>query len=115
MDVAYLGAVAGVGVGAGPGAPALILFLLAETALSVWVSGGIAICVRAGCHHRRVDTAGSNYFRRAGSRCISPGKAWLAVSRMLIVALLDSGVTSGLTSMTAVPRDSARSASPAAG
>src|SRR6516164_3405518 len=34
---------------------------------------------------------------------------------MLIVALLDSGVTSGLTSMTAVPRDSARSASPAAG
>ena len=64
---------------------------------------------------RRGLDARRDYVSRAGSRSNRPGKAWLAVSRTLIVALRDSGVTSGLTSITAVPRDSASSASPAAG
>ncbi|SGO21117.1 transposase [Mycobacterium tuberculosis] len=56
-----------------------------------------------------------DYFSRAGRRSNSPGNAWLADSRMLIVALPDNGVGSGLTSITAVPRASARSGKPAAG
>ena len=57
----------------------------------------------------------AGYLSRAGSRCSSFGNAWLALSRMLIVALAVSGVGSGLTSTTTVPRDSARSGRPAAG
>ncbi len=61
------------------------------------------------------EPLGAGYCSRAGSRCSSPGNAWLAGWRMLIVTLRDSGVGSGLTSMTTVPRASARSGSPAAG
>lgn len=35
-----------------------------------------------------------DYFSRAGRRSNSPGNAWLADSRMLIVALPDNGVGS---------------------
>ena len=51
----------------------------------------------------------------AGRRCSSLGSAVAAVSRRQIVALSDSGVRSGLTSMTGMPSASASSGSPAAG
>jgi hypothetical protein len=63
----------------------------------------------------RNKTHTNRYGSRAGSRCSSPGSAVAAVSRTVTVALFDSGVGSGLTSMTAVPLANANSGSPAAG
>jgi len=78
---------------------------------SLWTNPDL--CAGSGPLAQARDEA--DYLSRAGSRSNRPGRAWLAVSRTLMVALRDSGVTSGLTSMTAVPRDKASSASPAAG
>ncbi|VBA41588.1 hypothetical protein LAUMK136_04119 [Mycobacterium attenuatum] len=56
-----------------------------------------------------------SYVSKAGSRCNNPGNARLADSRIQIVAPRDSGVGSGLTSITGMPRASASSGNPAAG